>query len=212
MTPFKRLDDKEIQEINEAQKELFDELFKLFDPPLPDGVPERLEKIVALGAIKQGDTVLDIGSGTGILIPIIHKYKPGKIYACDISRKMLNQLTKNYPYVEALLEDIRDLELPNCSVDVAFLNACYPNIADKLGAFTNISRMMKLGGRTLISHPLGKEFILSLKNGLPFPLDEFPDKSEAKELFMPFGFEVAYFVDEPELYIMVLKKTVQHKG
>jgi len=39
-----------------------------------------------------------------------------------------------------------------------------------------------------------------------FPLDEFPDKRTAMELFKPFGFEVGTFVDESELYILVLKK------
>jgi 16S rRNA G527 N7-methylase RsmG len=40
-------------------------------------VPERLEKIVAHGKITRGDTVLDVGSGTGILIPIAGYEYPG---------------------------------------------------------------------------------------------------------------------------------------
>jgi ubiquinone/menaquinone biosynthesis C-methylase UbiE len=206
VTPFKTVSEEEIQRINRLQQNSFDELYQLFEPPLPEGVPERLEKIVAHGKITRGDTVLDVGAGTGILIPIIKKYKPGRIHACDLSESMLEQLRENYPYVNTIMADVRDLKLPKGSIDAAFLNACYPNIVDKAGAFTNISRMMKAKGRIVISHPLGKSFILSLKKSAPFPLDEFPEKPEAGALLKPFGFEIETFIDEPKLYILVATK------
>lgn len=206
MGPFKTLTQEEIAKINKSQKELFDRLYRLFEPPLPEGVPERLEQIVRAGGILPGDTVLDIGSGTGILIPIIKGYKPSQIYACDLSEKMLSQLKTNYPDVQTFLTDVKDLRLPQASVDVAFLNACYPNIADKAGAFDNLSRIVKPGGRVVISHPMGKTFILSLKDAMSFPLDEFPGRQSAEELFKPYGFEVASFTDQAQLYILVLKK------
>jgi SAM-dependent methyltransferase len=206
MTPPKTLSEEEIQRINQLQRNSFDKPYHLFEPPLPDGVPERLEKIVANGNIAKSDTVLDVGSGTGILIPIIKKYKPGSIYACDLSEGMLEQLRKNYRYVKTIMADVRDLKLPKGSIGAAFLNACYPNIVDKAGAFSNMSRMMKTKGRIVISHPLGKAFILSLKNGAPFPLDEFPEEPEAGALLKPFGFEIETFIDEPRLYILVATK------
>ena len=58
----------------------------------------------------------------------------------------------------------------------------------------------------VISHPMGKAFIDSLKEKVPFPLDDFPEKSEAEILFEPFGFSIKEFLDEPELYILVLTK------
>ena len=206
MTTFKTVSDEEVQRINRLQRNSFDKLYQVFEPPLPEGVPERLEKIVAHGKINRGDTVLDVGSGTGILIPIIKKYKPGCIHACDLSGRMLEQLRKNYPYVKTIMADVRDVSLPGDSIDVAFLNACYPNIVDKAGAFSNLRRMMKAQGRIVISHPLGKAFILTLKERLPFPLDEFPKEQEVGALLKPFGFEMETFIDEPELYIFVATK------
>jgi ubiquinone/menaquinone biosynthesis C-methylase UbiE len=203
MSPFETHSEKDIQRINRIQRKLFDELYRLFDPPLPEGVPERLEQIVASAEIRRGDVVLDVGSGTGILVPLIQKYDPGGIYACDLSEAMLKQLRKRYTEVETFLSDIRDLTLPDLSVDVVFINACYPNIVDKTGAFTNMFRMMKPAGRLVISHPLGKSFIDSLKKDTPFPLDDFPEKAEAEKLLRPFGFSVKRFVDEEELYILV---------
>jgi ubiquinone/menaquinone biosynthesis C-methylase UbiE len=206
VTPFKTFSEEEIQSIDRRQGNLFNKLYRIFEPPLPEGVPERLEKIVSHGKITEGDTVLDVGTGTGILIPIINKYKPGRIHACDLSETMVEQLSKNFPYVESLVADVRDLRLPDSSIDVVFINACYPNIVDKAGAFSKISRMMKAEGRMVISHPLGKAFILSLIDAIPFPLDQFPEALEADALLKPFGFEIVTFIDEPKLYILVATK------
>lgn len=202
MTKYKTPDEKEIQKINQLQRDFFSDLVHLFDPPLPEGVPERLDRIVASADIVKGDVVLDLGTGTGILVPIIQEYDPEKIFACDLSDAMLTRLKEQYAYAQTLLADARDLTLPGGSIDVIFMNACYPNIVDKRATFANISRMMKQGGRMIISHPMGKSFIDLIKDRAPFPLDDFPDKSRAGKLLRPFGFEIEEFVDEPELYIM----------
>lgn len=204
MAPFEMMSEQEVQRINQLQSAVFDKLYKLFEPPLPEGVPERLERIVGFGEIANGHTVLDVGSGTGVMVPLIHEYEPGHIYACDLSEAMLTQLSKNYAYAETILGDVRDLRLPDSSVDVVFINACYPNIVDKAGAFSNIGRIVRPGGHLVISHPLGKSFVEVLKKGVPFPLDDFPERPEAETLFEPFGFSVENFIDEPELYALVL--------
>ncbi len=206
MNPYKTPDEKDIQEANRIQRELFNKLVHLFDTPLPEGVPERLKKIVASAEIAKGDIVLDVGSGTGVLVPLIQKYEPRRLYACDLSEAMLKQLRKNYPHVETIVSDVRDLTLPDGSIDVVFINACYANIVDKAGTFSNMGRMVKPSGRVVISHPLGKSFIDSFKESVPFPMDDFPEESEAEILLEPYGFKIKKFVDEPKLYILVATK------
>ena len=118
MSPLKTVSEEEIQRINRLQRNTFDKLYHLFEPPLPEGVLERLEKIVPHGKINRGETILDVESGTGILIPIIKKYEPRWIYVCDLSVAMLEQLSsKKYPNVETIVADVRDLRLPGSSID-----------------------------------------------------------------------------------------------
>jgi len=206
MSPFETVSEEEVRRINELQRKAFDELHRLFEPPLPEGVPERLERIVASGRIAEGAHVLDVGSGTGILIPLIRTYEPARIHACDLSEAMLGRLRANYAYAETILGDVRDLGLPDGSLDVVFVNACYPNIVDKRTAFSNIGRMMRPGGHLVISHPLGKSFIEVIRKSTPFPLDDFPERAEAEIRLRSFGFSIESFIDEPELYILVAGK------
>ena len=146
-------------------------------------------------AVETGDSVLDVGTGTGILIPIIQQYEPGCIYACDLSEAMLRRLKENYSGVKTIQKDVRELDLPDESLDVVSSMPAHSNIADKPGALEHISPMLKPAGRMIISHPLGKAFIESLRQGSPYPLDDFPLKSETKKLLGPYGFTVKKFVD-----------------
>jgi len=203
---FKEITDNEVERIDRLQSEYFSKYMHLFDPPLPDGVSERLEKIVKSASISGTDVVLDMGTGTGILIPLILKYGPALIYANDLSEKMLKSVKKDYPDVRTLTGDIRDLKLPDQTIDVIFVNACYPNIVDKHGSFTNIRRITKTGCRVVISHPMGGAFINFLQEKVPFPLDGFPEnKTAARNLFESYGFKVSKFVNEDKLYILVLE-------
>jgi len=197
--------EKEIQRINRLQVEYFGKITRFFDPPLPEGVPERLERIVETAGIKPAEVVLDVGTGTGILIPYIRKRKPAEIIANDLSEAMLNSVRVNHPSVRTIQGAVRGLTLPDDSLDVVFINACYSNIIDKHGAFTNLARMTSPGGRVIVSHPMGRAFIDQLRSSVPFPLDDFPaTETEALNFFSPYGFCVFRLVDEDTLYILNL--------
>ena len=204
---FPKVSKVRVQEIDRLQSAYFSAHKEVFDPPLPEGVPERLERIVSVAEITDQDTVLDVGTGTGILLPIILRYGPRSVYANDLSKSMLESVQGKFPDVSILHGDISRLQLPDGSIDVVFLNACYPNILDKHTAFLKIKQMMRNGGRVVISHPMGRRFIEILKDKMPFPLDDFPaDEMTARDLFDDYGFEVGTMIDEEDLYILVLRR------
>lgn len=206
MAGFKKYTQEEVCRLNALQADYFSRHVHVFDPPLPEGVPERLRQIVRSAGIRASDSVLDVGTGTGILLPLIQEDGPACIYANDLSGAMLDSVKTHYPSVTTLLGDVGDLDLPESSIDVVFINACYSNIVDKHKAFTNICRMLRSGGRLIVSHPLGRSFVTVLKQNTPFPLDDFPSEaSEAAALFRPYGFAVSLFVNEEKLYILRLE-------
>ena len=202
-----RLTPEQIEEINSLQKKYFNDTVDLFEAPLPKGVPERLKTTVEASGLKSGERVLDVGTGTGILITFILKYGPAEIHACDLSENMLQRVKEKFPRVIVHRCDIRDLPLPDDSLDVVFINACFSNIMDKSKSLDNLYRLLRQQGRLVISHPLGRDFIVELKKQTPFHLDLLPDEEGAKGLLERHGFEVIGFRDEPAFYLVVAKTT-----
>ena len=181
----------------------------LFKPPLPKGVTERLKATIEASRLRRGERVLDVGTGTGILIPYILKCRPSEIHACDLAENMLRRVKEKFPRVITHLCDVGDLLLPDDSLDVAFINACFSNIMDKSKSLNNLYRLLRRKGRLVISHPLGRDFIVELKKHTPFHLDLLPDEAGARGLFERHGFEIVSFRDEPLFYLFVAVTTKQ---
>ncbi len=196
---------EQIEEMNALQRSYFNENVELFEPPLPPGVPKRLAVTVRAGCIERGQMVIDVGTGTGILIPYLLKRGPSEIHACDLAEKMLCRVKEKFPRVRTHLCGVKDLPLADDSLDAAFINACFSNILDKEGCLRKLHRVLKPEGRLVISHPMGKEFIVELKKHTPFYLDLLPDELEAKELLGPHGFEIVTFHDAPLFYLLVAR-------
>lgn len=199
----KRLTPDRITAMNELQRRFFNENVDIFEPPLPRGVPPRLNATVKAGGIHPGDTVLDVGTGTGILISFILKHRPATIHACDLAENMLERVTQKFPRVMTHRSDISELALPAASLDAAFINGCFSNIMDKARSLDNLHRMLRPGGRLVISHPLGRSFIVELRQSAPFHLDLLPGEADAKTLLEAHGFRITRFCDKPEFYLVV---------
>ena len=75
----------------------FDEMASIWDNAVSHN-KVQIREIIKLSDINEGDKILDIGSGTGVLIDYIREVnKFGVIYEVDLSQKMLNMArAKNY--------------------------------------------------------------------------------------------------------------------
>jgi len=62
---------EEAKAVAEHQRRRFNELVDVFDRPQPPEVMARLRKIVASVELHPGAVVLDVGTGAGVLIPLI---------------------------------------------------------------------------------------------------------------------------------------------
>jgi ubiquinone/menaquinone biosynthesis C-methylase UbiE len=193
----RRLD---LKNYNRLQSDFFDKTIDIFTKPLPLEIQASLKRIVSLADLKPKSIILDVGTGTGALIPYFFSYKPKRIIACDLSKKMLSYLKKEFPQVETYLMDVKDLSLKDKSVDAVFFNAVWANIGDKEGALKNIKRMLKPKGKMIISHPEGKEFVDELSKTMPFPLDPLPDEKSLTSLLKNYGFMLKIYIDEPKFF------------
>jgi len=192
--------------IADHQRRRFNELVDVFDQPQPLEVMERLQEIVSSAGLRSGEVVLDVGTGVGVLIPLIQSYQPAAVLACDIAEKMLQRVQNKYPAVRTFHADIASLDLASTSLDTIFMNGMYGNIADKPAACRNAARMLRSGGRLVVSHPEGRAFIDQLRAASDLFIEPFPTREEFEALLEPLGFEVITYRDESKLYLMVARK------
>jgi ubiquinone/menaquinone biosynthesis C-methylase UbiE len=185
------------------QRRRFNELAESFDAPQPEDVMTRLGYIVAAAGLRPGAWVLDAGAGTGILAPLIGAYRPGRILACDLSENMLRRLRQRHPEVLAIQCDVLASPVAAGTLDAIFMNAMFGNLADRHAACREAARMLRTGGRLIISHPEGRAYVEHLRMTTDLIVDSLPDRHTFQELVTPFGMELTLYQDEPKLYLAI---------
>jgi SAM-dependent methyltransferase len=108
----------------------------------------------ALGALRVGDAVLDLGCGAGFdaLVAAVAVGPQGRVAGVDLSPEMLaiaergraDARLTNAEFREAMIEA---LPFPDASFDIALSNGVLNLIPDKPAALREVFRVLKPGGR-----------------------------------------------------------------
>ena len=146
--------------------------------------------------IKPGETVLDVGSGLGIdsFIAVDATGSTGKVIGIDLSAKEVEHAKEcaerrkctNLKFIEA---DMESIPLPDNSVDVIISNGAFCLAPNKEGAFRELFRVLKPGGRmSVCTTTIQQE--KELEPGVDWPLcmKMFINKKELKPMCEQIGF------------------------
>jgi arsenite methyltransferase len=108
----------------------------------------------AAEVIRQGDTVLDLGAGSGTdtLVASSLVGPTGRVIGLDMTEAMRQKLRQNVALagaanVEVLAGNAETIPLPDSSVDVVTTNGVLNLVPDKVRAIREIARVLRPGGR-----------------------------------------------------------------
>lgn len=127
---------------------------------------------MAIASLKEGDVVLDLGSGAGFDAFLAAKKvgEIGRVIGVDMTREMLERARANakksgFANVEFRAGEIEKLPVADSMIDVVISN-CVINLSpDKETVFKEAFRVLKYGGRLMVSD-------LVLAKDLPKPIKE----------------------------------------
>jgi len=122
---------------------------------------------VALAGLREGEVVVDLGCGGGLDVLLAAKRvgPAGKAIGIDMTSEMIQRATAGAAQVGATnvefhLAQIDQLPLPDSSVDCVISNCVINLVPDKSAVFREIVRVLKSGGRLVVSD-------IALKQPLP---------------------------------------------
>ena len=172
-----------------------------------------LEELVPSFNLQPGQKILDVGTGTGMLVPfLLQAIAPhGAITAVDYAEKMVQRCRSKYAHITNVtveLQDVEELTLPSDSFDAVTCFGLFPHLYQKEQALHHMYRVLKSKGKLIIAHALSSAEIKVHHNRVSSPVvhDALPENAEMRWLLTNVGFVDVCIKDEPGRYICLSTK------
>lgn len=187
------------------RRQFFDEVAVEWDASEVEETRTRLREIVAGLGIEPGSTVLDVGTGTGVLVPLLLEATggEGQIVALDFSGEMLRRAeAKGHP-VAYIQGDAQRLPFLAETFDWVICNAVFPHFPDKRRTLDEASRVLREGGRLVICHTASRQTINEFHRSVGGIVahDTIPDEKTMRQWLREAGLGEVRVWDEPDCYL-----------
>ena len=161
--------------------------------------------------IKEDDNILDIGTGTGVLIPFLSKLAPnGSITGVDISKGMLEVASEKFKSMHNVYFDLVNVETEdiNCKYDKIILYSMYPHLENKTNTIKKlVQNNLKDNGILMIAHSDSREFLNNLHKSTDERVSEslLMEVNKQKEVFINASLNVTDAFENDEMYYLTIQ-------
>jgi ubiquinone/menaquinone biosynthesis C-methylase UbiE len=173
---------------------------------------DQIREVVKWFGLVKDDLVLDVGTGTGILLPFIKEAigPNGRLFAIDFSFKMLERARiRQYTGEKNLTNaSVEAIPFPSNRFDRVVCFSAFPHFPNKASALFEIVRVLKNGGTVSIAHIHSVEEINQLhqKVGGPVAHDLLPHPERIRGLMRESGLDKVSIVNQPGRFLAQGKK------
>ena len=194
--------------------DFFDRRARDWDKNQKKASPLKLKKIIKTADINQGEKILDVGCGTGILLPLLKEKTgtEGTVIALDFSANMLKKAQEKFgekfQYVQA---DVENMPLEDFYFNKIIIFNSFPHFSNKKSALSEIRRVLKPGGSLLIAHDTSRKRVNSFhrKVGGAVKNDVIPNDRKMIELFKKAGFAKIKISNTQNFYSLFATKLLE---
>lgn len=173
---------------------------------------EKINEILDLLDIRQGSHVIDVGTGTGVMLPFLSSRigASGKIVAVDAAEKMIEVARRKYagPAITFITGDIFELELPPEQFDLIVCYSVFPHLEYKATVAERLGRFLKPGGKIAVCHSQSRDEINAhhKKCSVEVSRDYLPEAEMISGYFQASGFKTVVEVDNNRMFVVVGEK------
>ena len=164
--------------------------------------------------VRDDETVLDIGCGTGNLTAALLKHlsADGRIEAVDVSPRMIEIARRKVAdaRVRWHLVDAEHLPLADETCDRAICYSVWPHFEDPGAIAHELGRVLRPGGRIHVWHLISRERVnqIHADAGEAVCRDHLPPVQELAGFFVAQGFELIKAVETQDSYLLTAARPV----
>jgi ubiquinone/menaquinone biosynthesis C-methylase UbiE len=167
----------------------------------------QLSELVRSFGLTPGNAVVDVGTGTGVLLPLLREAigTTGRLIAMDFSFNMLEQAVERRHDADALLlnASVELMPLRTGEFDRVTCFAAFPHFPNKPKALLEMVRVLRPGGKLTVAHLKSAEEINQFHRqvGGAVAHDKLPGPEILQQLMEDSGLSDIAVVNQPGRFI-----------
>ncbi|MCW4030606.1 MAG: class I SAM-dependent methyltransferase [Candidatus Bathyarchaeota archaeon] len=198
--------------MNPKQRDFFNEKAGIWDKITIHNL-EKVQYITDKLEIRSSDRILDVGAGTGIMIPFYEKQLgDGSVVAMDYSEKMIDMARlkhpeNTHPKISFRVSDVYELKY-DAEFDLVVCYSCFPHFVDQPLAIKILTKALNQGGRLAVAHSDSADKIngVHMNGGVAVKNDFLPSMEDLKQMMKDSGLTVTFERNDDSYFICIAKK------